>query len=127
MFKEEDWDALYYALVSRTDDRYKILSAEPSKLLAKNEGVFSLTGEHLNATSSFQRIMRAVAMCDIDNFVTIRTDQKTQFGLVYCEAKVYIYGKRWGFKGMAVGLDPNYEDDLLRYLNYTKVKSNGRR
>lgn len=118
MLKEEDWSNLYYAVVKKYDrgGKVQILGVGSTKLIARNEAI-EYTSHFVRGTGA-DAMINAISFCDVDSFSRITSDGNGEIGIMYCEAKVYIYGHRYGFDGISCILDPTYRDNLLRFAGY---------
>lgn len=116
MIESEDWDRLYYAIVRiRSNKTIQLLGIGSTKLICRNS---ALDSEIARRSANFRGVIDAIESTDIGV-------NRTMFGgceytMVYCEAKVYIYGKRYGYDNMLLVYDPTYREDLIRFAGYKK-------
>ena len=113
MIECEDWGKLYYAIVRITKaNNIRILGIGSTKLICRNSA--------LNTLLSSRRVSYFYTSL-IEN-LDVGSQSLTKYGvrysMVYCEAKVYIYGKRYGYEHMKLVYDPTYREELLRFAGF---------
>ena len=130
MIREEEWDRLYYAVVKKFDrgGKVQILGIGSSKLMARTRAMEYLS--EFVTGMGYNSIIEAISTADIDTFIRPLGESNGMISIMYCEAKVQIYGRRYGIDGMLCVVDPTYKDNLLRFAGYddkeTRRLENGR-
>ena len=123
MIETEDWSKLYYAIIRiRSNKTIDVLGVGSTKMLSRTSALNAIMGERTQISEDFLRYLESL---------DVERSRKTyyngcEYAMVYCEAKVYIYGKRYGYNGMLVVYDPTYREDLIRFAGY-KSKSKRRK
>ena len=122
MYAEEDWGRVYYAVIKKQDSpqRMEVWGTGPSILSAKNDACDTMAVVFKKQPATFRRYLDVLTSCGLYTYVRPFTASMTSLAIIYCEAKVHIYGRRYGYKNMRVILDPTYRDDLLRFAGYDK-------
>ena len=117
MIDEEDWGKLYYAIIrTRANKSIDVVGIGSTKLICRNSAIDYRTNVGTHISSTF---LPAIERVDI-NQTAIHSAEGNSYSMVYAEAKVYIYGKRYGYEGMIVTYDPTYREDLIRFAGYKK-------
>lgn len=127
MIEEEKWDQLYYAIIRINNDKsINLIGIGSTKLICRNSALEYLISTRGDVSDTFVRTLERV---NIDESKI--SEKGCTYTMVYCEAKVYIYGKRYGFKGMKLVFDPTYRENLIRFAGFGNKslgdKYNGRR
>ena len=117
MIETEDWSKLYYAIIRiKMNKTIDVLGVGSTKMLCRSAALDTSMEIRSHIGEGF---LRQLELLDIGR------SRKTfyegcEYAMVYCEAKVYIYGKRYGYNGMLVVYDPTYREDLVRFAGYKK-------
>lgn len=122
MIKTEDWDALYYVIIRQGKGIIDIVGLGSTKMICRNSAMDDKILKTNHGATAFLRMIE-----NIDIGKTMVTRKNFVYTMAYCEAKVYIYGKRYGYTKMDVILDPTFEEPLVRfsgfrYRNKTKIE-----
>lgn len=117
MIQTEDWDKLYYAIVRiRFNKKIELVGIGSTKLICRNSAMgFLVERGRTKVSPAFIRLIE-----NLDLGVRKPYYASCVYSMVYCEAKVYIYGKRYGDKDMKLVFDPTYQEDLVRFAGYDK-------
>ena len=114
MIETEDWGKLYYAIIRSTPKKnIDVLGIGSTKLICRNSALENTIRKYKKVTENYVHVFEGV---DIDG--ASRLYGGCIYTMVYCEAKVYIYGKRYGFDNMIVTYDPAYKENLVRFAGY---------
>lgn len=117
MIGVEDWGKLYYAIIrTRANKNIEVVGIGSTKLICRNSAIDYRTGVGTHIANTF---LPAIERVDI-NQTAVHSAEGNSYSMVYAEAKVYIYGKRYGYEGMIVTYDPTYREDLIRFAGYKK-------
>ena len=115
MIESEDWGKLYYAIVHISKANVlKVIGIGSTKLICRNSA--------LNTLLSSRRVSYQYASIieNLDIGSTRFTLYGVRYAMVYCEAKVYIYGKRYGYDRMKLVYDPTYREELIRFAGFRR-------
>ena len=116
--EHEDWEKVYYALVYERDKSLRILSVDDSIKKVKEEGIAVYS--QLMGVSNRERNIKAILQCELNTaIVSPDQDIRGKYVLRYCEAKVYIYGKRYGCGNLRCSYDPHYELEVVKFDKLT--------
>lgn len=116
MIESEDWDKLYYAIIQiRSGKHISIKGIGSTKLICRNSALDTRMKMNVRTSEKYIRMLETLDIGFNKNYV-----HHSVYAMVYCEAKVYIYGKRYGYKDMILVYDPAYAEDLIRFAGYKK-------
>ena len=117
MIETEDWSKLYYAIIRiKANKTIDVLGVGSTKMLCRTSTLNNIMESRTQITGDFLHLLESL---------DVEKSRKRYFGgceyaMVYCEAKVYIYGKRYGYNEMLAVYDPTYREDLVRFAGYRK-------
>lgn len=116
MIKPEDWDALYYAIIRiKSNKNIELMGIGSTKLICRNSAMNTRIAKQTYTKEDYVRMLE-----NLDVGYTRTYREGSEYAMVYCEAKVYIYGKRYGYDNMLLVYDPTYREDLIRFAGYKK-------
>ena len=116
MVATEDWDRLYYAIIKiKANKAIDVIGIGSTKLICRNSAMDYHMSRYSRIGEGFIRMLELLDVNARRQWV-----EGTEYAMVYAEAKVYIYGKRYGFEGMNVVFDPTYREDLIRFAGYNR-------
>lgn len=119
MIETEDWDKLYYAIIRISPNKdISVFGIGSTKLICRNSALDHVSKKYSQVS---ERLIHVIEEIDVN--CIRKMFARYAYTMVYCEAKVYIYGKRYGFDNMIVSYDPTYKEDLIRFAGYKhKIK-----
>lgn len=110
MIPSEDWGKLYYAIVRISKKNViKLIGIGSTKLICRNSALNKLLSSR-HVTHKYASLIESLDIGSINY-----TMSSMRYAMVYCEAKVYIYGKRYGYDDIKLVYDPSYREELIRY------------
>lgn len=116
MIKAEDWGALYYAISKESKSgKVELVGIGSTKLICRNSAIDFFLNRYSKIS---ERLISILEQIDVENKGIYYLGSK--YTMVYCEAKVYIYGKRYGFNDMRLVPDPTYQEDLVRFAGFKR-------
>ena len=124
MLKVEDWSQLYYAVIKKEliSNEVTVLGVGSTLSSAKQKAISYSSQLKRSHPTAIQAYSDAINNCDLNSYIIpYSVNGKFKIGIVYAEAKVKIYGERYGLEGMKVVFDPTYKDDLLTFAGYDKI------
>ena len=117
MIVAENWDSLYYALIKiKGNKSIEVLGVGSTKMLCRKA---ALETELNNRALVSEEIIHTIETIDVGQLHK-KCVKSSTYTMVYAEAKIYIYGKRYGFDRMLVVYDPTYREDLIRFAGFKK-------
>lgn len=123
MIKLEDWGQLYYAVIKREDisNQVMVLGVGSTLFSARQNAIKYISQIKFKKSISIQTHTDSILACELNTYIRPNHNiSQYKIGIVYAEAKVKIYGERYGYEGMVVVFDPTYKEDLLRFVGYDK-------
>lgn len=117
MIESEDWSKLYYAIIRvKINKTIDVVGIGSTKMLCRTSALNNAMETRTHISENYIRYLES-----LDIGMSRRVFYEgCEYAMVYCEAKVYIYGKRYGYNGMLVVYDPTYREDLVRFAGYKK-------
>lgn len=117
MHKAEDWDALYYAIVRiNANNSISVIGIGSTKMLCRKSVMDYRYNQNMPINETYMHMIEHLDINRATKFMFGQSD----YAMVYAEAKIYIYGKRYGLNEMLAVYDPTYREDLVRFAGYKK-------
>lgn len=124
-----NWDTVFYYIVEFTRVQREAITVWGGGYTIKECKETALKNMMLDQSRpqkcGMEALQMAVVDADPDSYFYGRPSSSgnyRKFALFIGEAKVYIYGKRLGFKRLRVGLDPYISRNFVRYMGVRSDK-----